>query len=284
MVIESGEEALSKDRIYLITLSIHPLGNEYQVSWFVNGVRTASETVFFPQLVFPEDTVSTIGGSTGFRGIIDEFGIYYKDAEGRMSVNPDVYREAMEYRLGGDLLFAEGFDGLFLPETVEYTGDVQSAEGFLLVGPGSSLSIPDFEIANEYVIFQLGLSKFSPETRVVIAAVTSFGEENPVFEYVPGSGSVLLPDGREVIPVNSGEFQGFTLEHNSPELLLVNGDKKISLATGFPDSIILTLSLQNRSEELSCELDTILIQREQNRIVKEQKPDPSPEETDRENV
>lgn len=142
---ESKAIALKTGDITSVTLSLEPLNGAVELLWFVDGRLTSSESMAIdPKIVDPAGS-STIAGENGFSGLIDEFGVYYKNAEGQYTTDPEVFRRAMSDEYGSNLVFAEGFDGVFLPKDLSYGGKVatsQLAAGLLSLNAGQSVSLP----------------------------------------------------------------------------------------------------------------------------------------------
>jgi hypothetical protein len=129
------EEAVS------LTLSVVP-GNETIFLWFRNGELLKTDKVKGVPFVAEGEVSSRIGGEGGFKGLIDEFGIFFKDQSGRNSIDPGVFERSMVEMYGKDLILAEGFDGLYLPaKNITFSGDaVKTGESTVSLGSASALS------------------------------------------------------------------------------------------------------------------------------------------------
>lgn len=139
---EEGSIKLTGGDITSITLSLIPSDGTLGLLWFVNGRLVLSDSLAVDPKITSSAGVSTIGGKNGFTGMIDEFGVYYRDTDGRRATDPEVFRRAMMDEYGSNLVFAEGFDGIYLPSDVSYTGKVtrdQLVAGMLSLTPGQSV-------------------------------------------------------------------------------------------------------------------------------------------------
>ena len=135
-----------------ITLSLVPVNGSLELLWFVNGNLALSDTLpIDPKVGSPEGT-SVIGGSKGFTGLIDEFGVYYQDSQKRASTDPEVYRRAMGEEYGSNLVFAEGFDGIYLPSDLSYDGNVkrdQLINGLLDLSTGQAVTLSKVALGSD---------------------------------------------------------------------------------------------------------------------------------------
>lgn len=135
-----------------LTLTVIPGEETIRFLWFSNGVLVADELVASESDIQTDEGRAFIGGLDGLHGVVDEIGIYYRVTEAGTDVDADVFARAMEREYGADLVVAEGFDGIFLPDHVVY--DDASAEytidgGSLFLPPGSGIGFAvlpeDFE-------------------------------------------------------------------------------------------------------------------------------------------
>ncbi|HUV07424.1 MAG TPA: hypothetical protein VMX75_06825 [Spirochaetia bacterium] len=87
----SGITPLEPNKRYILSLSMTPDSEKssLDVRWFLDGLPYAAYQ--FTDVILtdiPAKGESTIGGDGGFSGILDEIGIYYRDAKGNPSVDP----------------------------------------------------------------------------------------------------------------------------------------------------------------------------------------------------
>lgn len=80
--------------------------------------------------------------------IMDEMGVFFRNPGGASAVKSDMFALAQGKKHGERLLFADGFDGLALPDKVHVTGDYSLAFSELLLKPGSTLGTPAFSGEN----------------------------------------------------------------------------------------------------------------------------------------
>ncbi len=137
----SGPPLLAKQR-YLLSLSVVPQGPTLAAQWFLDGVQVSRMSGRNPLAGAKQEGSVTIGGEQGFKGIVDEFGVYYQDPAGRPSTDPDLYARAQARANGNRVAFADGFDGVFLAAGFATEGRAQLAGGQLSLAPGAGVTLP----------------------------------------------------------------------------------------------------------------------------------------------
>jgi len=150
-----------------VTLSIVPSSESLDLLWFVNGDLEVSDSLAVSPRIDSTSGVSSIAGANGFTGLIDEFGVYYKDLVGNDSTDPEVYRRAMSDEYGSNLIFAEGFDGIYLPSDLTYAGDVRRSQlsgGLLSLSQGQSVTLPPITLGEESLTLTSVVSGLSDTT------------------------------------------------------------------------------------------------------------------------
>jgi len=164
------------------------------VKWYVDGALRVSETVVYSPAARPEAAVTIIGGPEGFAGIIDEFGIYYRDEQGMASADTDIYaRNAIRSRGRETVYFADGYE------------NGRGAEDGLRIAPG--------------------------ETRRLVDLETEWEELELIFKGSPGSGAaeLLLRDDEGELLRSPLALPGSGKEK---PLLVRRREGRVSLATG----------------------------------------------------
>jgi hypothetical protein len=161
-----GQE-LDKDARHLLSLSIVPQAKTLSAQWFLDGQQVSA---FTAEYVFPgikSGGKIVLGGEKGFTGILDEFGIFVRDSQGRPSTDPDLYRRAAGRKYGEKLVLAEGFDGIFLPAGFRSTGKTQLGSGSLSVSAESRIELPAVKIGGDALDFRVELSRDSSKAPVL---------------------------------------------------------------------------------------------------------------------
>ena len=113
-----------------------PRGAPSPPSGSLTACRFPREVTRFSLPGIPQGGTTLIGGEKGFKGIVDEFGVYYRDPAGKPSTDPDQFLRAQTMKLGASLVMANGFDGMFLSEGFTVEGNGQQAAGALTLRRG----------------------------------------------------------------------------------------------------------------------------------------------------
>lgn len=137
----AGPALSTKERV-LLSLSIVPQPAGLSAQWFLDGVQVSSLTARYSIAgAKPEGSIA-IGGDQGFKGVVDEFGVYAQDAAGRPSTEPDLYSRAQEEIYGTRLVLADGFDGITVTNGFSIEGNGRLAAGSVALAAGARLALP----------------------------------------------------------------------------------------------------------------------------------------------
>ncbi len=156
--------ALAQSQRYLLSLSIVPQSASLTAQWFLDGVQVSAMSASYRLTAANQNGAITIGGATGFKGTVDEFGIYYRDAEERPSPDPDLYFRAQSLKYGNSLLLADGFDGLYLSRGLTVEGDGGVGAGSLTLAAGAALDLPHLTPGGSSISVAADLSPDSART------------------------------------------------------------------------------------------------------------------------
>ncbi|HUX50454.1 MAG TPA: hypothetical protein VMW73_06630 [Spirochaetia bacterium] len=185
----------------LVSVSVVPGVSSTEISWFRDGAPLSSGTVSVGFGTAPKDTSSwtivpgksTIGGPSstgskdGFVGIVDEFGIYFRDTSLRPSTDSAIYAAAMEQKFGTSLVYAEGFEGSYLPAGVETHGSVTLKDGDLVLAPGSDVTFPRFMFERQDLVVDVSVDR---------KAQTEHGD----MQFIPVG---TTPDSSPILSINT---------------------------------------------------------------------------------
>ncbi|TVQ38746.1 MAG: hypothetical protein EA384_08425 [Spirochaetaceae bacterium] len=140
-------------RPFDVNLSLVPRVTDTVLELFVDGepASGADTALRLPQ---PAEGVdgqwqrlaghSVIGGRNGFAGVIDEFGVFFRDERNRPAANTAPFRAAQVRRYGDALIFAEGFESGRLPAALATRGTVRVGKGGVFLDPKGVLVGPQF--------------------------------------------------------------------------------------------------------------------------------------------
>jgi hypothetical protein len=134
--------ALAQNQRYLLSLSVVPQAGTLATQWFLDGVQVSQGTLAVALPAIKQDGATVIGGEKGFKGVVDEFGVYSRDPAGRPATDPDLFLRAQAAKLGQSLVLANGFDGMYLPDGWDLEGSGKLAAGSLTLPPGAALELP----------------------------------------------------------------------------------------------------------------------------------------------
>ncbi len=317
-VITSEYPLLNPKTAVSLSISVLPQEDSTIVMWFLNGILVSLSEISFPiRLTAPigigeeveagkekdeydmirgslaAEGETIIGGENGITGIIDEFGVYFRDEQSRPSPDDEVYSKAMESEYGSSLRYAEGFEGIFLPGELKVEGDVMVNTSNLVLEPDSSVVFPDFLFDEKSLFVEAGIDS-EPDTenpgKLEIKAVyndtnarTDNIEDNlPLFVFYSND-TIAVPDG-DVYRVMRKDNEPLTIEFNYNEdtLFLIAGDQHlsvpvkdeffqgISLKVVSPDRRIIPLKVSHvlarlEREKISARLNTSYAEEEANK-------------------
>jgi hypothetical protein len=159
--------ALAQNQRFLLSLSIIAQGDSVAAQWFLDGMQVSHGSYPFSLPSLKTDGSALIGGEKGFKGVVDEFGVYYRDPAGRPSTDPDQYLRGQAVKNGTSLVLANGFDGMFLPDGYSLKGGGQLAGGSLALSPGALLGLPTVKTEGSLLTFSAVLGGGSTPAAVL---------------------------------------------------------------------------------------------------------------------
>jgi hypothetical protein len=246
----SGIENLSSGEAYQLSVSFIPGDGTVTAIWFLDGIQTAT-VVRAVSLNTIGSTGETIVGGTDFSGIISELGVYYQDTQSRPTVDPDIYRRAMSLDHGPNLIYAEGFDGLYLASAIDVSGEAGLTTGILNLDPGSSLHLPAFELEGDQTIVEIKLAALPP----VGSTVMVHNEESLVLE-LSADGLVVL-ENREYSLAPLGQSLRLIFDQDALTIFSSQANPPLALEDLNIDSWV-ELQL-NAPENEGLDVDSILM-------------------------
>ena len=250
LVIPWAGPALAQNQRYLISLSIVPQSASLTAQWFLDGVQVSATSAPYRISVPNQNGTITIGGAAGFKGTVDEFGIYYRDAAERPSPDPDLYLRAQSLKYGNTLLLADGFDGLYLSRGQTIEGNGSLSAGSVSLPAGTELGLPPLSPGGSSISVVADLTSDSARTatlEVQWAGATAAPVQIPLTADAAGFKFKLGADGLSVV-VPSGA-----------------GQKTVTLPTPAQDDAGLVLKIKNPMDARSAlTVAQILVVQEKN--------------------
>ncbi len=243
-----------------ISISVVPQKTETAVFWYLNDALIRNETVSWNNSNIGSDGTAMIAGEAGVKGIIDELGIFFRDEKKQASARTDVYTRSKKENLGSNLVYAEGFDDLSIPDNVYISGTATTSNGKLLISPDSEITIPLEIDFSEKVGFTV---ECGDETEGVFSLRVGTAEE--AFLSFNGKGVLLVPDKRG-ISLRTNDKIGFALGMTEQGIALIQNKKDSISLLKVPKEkqkgkMDLYFSIRNKKSSVFS-VDSVLIKRE----------------------
>ncbi len=158
--LPSGFAEPADGREHFISLSVEPAAEGLRLQWFLDGRQTAAvvQPLSVGELSGAGECRVGGAGSGGFSGVITELGVYFRDEQARPATDAAVYRRAMEARYRQELLFADGFDGMFPVSGLKTQGTVGLRLGILSIAGAGTLELPAVALDAEGISLELALA------------------------------------------------------------------------------------------------------------------------------
>lgn len=197
-----------------LSFAVVPRSGGTDLAWFVDGELVAGGTT---SLTLPlpregereserdrasrgEETgwralegSTVIGGKNGFSGLIDEFGVFFRDEHDRPSANVAPFRLEQLRRHGEMLLFGDGFESNAVPEGFELEGDGAVTQGVVLLQPGAVLRSPPVKLQGDGITIEV-VPRADSRVRLLIGLRGNDGALlQPPHELLPRTGDEGAP-------------------------------------------------------------------------------------------
>ncbi len=240
-----------------VTLSVVPSGNTVVFLWYADGKLVKSDSFGYTPLELsgtPQGS-TVLGGKEGFEGFIDYAGIYFRDSDGRLSTDDDIYRRfIMRSGNAESADFIEGFDGLSIPDKIAAlnTGNtgISVSGGNLVIAPGSSA-----------VIMESG-SEF---TGMSLAAETESGQDGAVFLFsVERKGKNIETAEVKFSKRSSTSRFKAVLRSN---ILKISSGGTLEAQVKFLEGDVLRVSIKNGNSVEPVKISSLLVSRDVKQIV-----------------
>ncbi|MBN1697654.1 MAG: hypothetical protein JW881_09085 [Spirochaetales bacterium] len=248
---------------FLLSLSFIPIEKTLKALWFLDGIQMGDFTVNDINLEIMTSGETIIGGENGIGGIIDECGVYFRDPQGRAAINPDLYEDAIRQLYDDNTLFAQGFDGLYLPEDVVVEGDDRIDTGKLFLTTSLSIVISPLNIQYE-------------DVSIIVRYAEPVHDNSKISLFWEGSDTPFIDSFSNGQVAAGGELQSFRLKNNGNSFYIkvssfgrkavfVNEEKPVDVAIGKPskkpERMILKI-INNDDEAVVIDSITVLKNRE----------------------
>ncbi|WP_028972541.1 hypothetical protein [Spirochaeta cellobiosiphila] len=140
---------------FKLSCSFVPTSDGYTILWYGYGRITNITNISAINLDLSSGQ-TIIGRAYNGQILIDELGLYDHDALGRSSTDGYIFERYQKELLSGQLIFADGFDSLYLNPSLYLQGMGDSLISSFELYPDSNLKTPSFEIRGSGVHIGLG--------------------------------------------------------------------------------------------------------------------------------
>lgn len=207
---------------------------------------------------------SVISGEDGFVGVIDEFGIYFRDENRQPAGDLTVFRKAQERNYGDDLVYAAGFERPDGTAELGTEGDIRIEAGSLVLPPGGSVVFPEFLFRSQDLILEIETFRDgSAGGAEGGAGATGLGESSfAVHGIMSDSGADEESDSAEGDTAGTGaDDDPLRIDADAPLLLTLfeGGEVRVPEAADVPTEIERSRSNPERLELLDAEDDTLAV-------------------------
>jgi hypothetical protein len=182
LVVPWSGPAIVQGQRYLLSFSVVPQAGTVTGQWFLDGIQVSAAGSNATISISRQDGTLTIGGQNGFKGVVDEFGVFFRDGQDRPSPDPGLYQRAMAVAHAKDLVLAEGFDGLFLSSGFSADGGGALAAGSLGLPPGASLDLPPLKVNGIQLDASAGIAGDSARSAVIDMQWEGAGQEGTQYQ------------------------------------------------------------------------------------------------------
>jgi hypothetical protein len=254
-----------------LSIAVLPGPRATRVRWYANG-RYVSESRL--SLVFPDPQPDAewtrragstrLGGENGFVGIIDEFGVYFRDGAGEPAVYTDMYRDARRRELGSTVVYAEGFDASEPPDDTTVRGDARTEQGVLILGEGARLTLPPLSLGGDVVIGKIETANRSADRPFTVGVASADGS---LFT-LDSTGAVAGRDGVSR-DVSAGSSLRFRMRRAEGGLRVTIGTDSFTVPVRSGELGEVELRLIGPTEPGVARVESVLLYREADQVAAE---------------
>ncbi len=150
------------------TLSVVPFEKSITFLWYGDGILISSDSYVYNSEVPDSNYKSIIAVENGFEGLLDEFGIYYLDEQGRNNIDDNIFQRKVEKKYNPDRIIAVfGFDGLHFDELSKYS--LSEPSGSYILNTGSSFQFLETDLNFSYLYLDIDFEEISEASEIQIS-------------------------------------------------------------------------------------------------------------------
>ena len=239
-----------------ITLSVVPYKEVVAFHWYGDGVLISSGISDYDPGVPDESYRSVIGAENGFEGLLDEFGVYYQDVEGRSNIDDNIFKRRVNRKYNPEkVIAAYGFDGLYIDSTYDHSLSVSS--GSLILESESVLQFLETDFNFSYLYIDIDFEEISEGTEIRI----SFSEE---------AAEKIIHINLEDLPWILDDNRNLEIELNIEDSILAvshYGNPIAETVVQMHSPAVFTIV--NNSVSGATKIASLLVRREEKRVVEE---------------
>jgi hypothetical protein len=263
-VIPSDINISNIEKRFLLSLSMIPSLTDMTAIWFLDGIRTNKVVTAMNgnRSVLGKGTLA-IGGESNIKGVIYELGTFFKDSKGRTTVDPGLYKAAMSQKYQSSLIYAEGFESLYIPEDIKPSGKAwMEADGFSF-DTGIELQLNKLPKNNTALSVALDFIMFTDE----LGSVEFFWDKSETpFLKVTQAGKVII-GGKENIKVLAGASRSIRFKiHDALSLVTFNGDKTlknlpVARPATAPEQLVIKITTSDPKKPITLDTITVFVEK-----------------------
>ncbi len=247
-VVWSELPIVSDDTVIDLTISLIPDGRELVVHFFADGLPVSTSRLPFD--TFPplsaavtarqQSEWSMLRGETrlgasrdGYVGIIDEFGVFFLNADGAPAADTALFFESIASRYGSSVIVAESFVSDPSASGISFSGAVKTGDAQLVLADGGTVTLPAVDL----------------ERAAVRLEIESLGDAELWLGVHDGEGAQ-----RDAYPISSNQAVVIVIRATETGLQIVSGEQTRAIdGVSVIDSLQLTLQASGAERERSVE-------------------------------
>jgi len=219
--------------------------------WFLDGLQAAVAKWAAPPLPTIGRGFATIGGPDSVHGILDEIGVYVRDAAGRPATDPDVFERSVLAQHGSSAV-ADGFDGMYLDSAYTVEGMANVDRGALALHPGSLLALPAFPVGEAGIRVSLDLAADLSATGGITLSLGGAGDTSALLS-LTGAGELAIGDVKEIVRMSPTRELTVTLRPETDQVRVeIEGGSRAGsaapvflVAGGVPKAAVMLVKISN---------------------------------------
>ena len=237
-----------------ITLSVVPDNGELSFYWYGDGLLLSSDVYSYKEGVPEGDYNTVLGGDSGFEGLLDEFGVYYQDEQGRNNIDDNIFKRRVNRKYNyGKVIEVYGFDGLYSDYAFDPRLAVSSGNLDLIYKSEFQFLETDLNFTNLYIDIDFEQITHGTEIRIHLSE----------------------DSGEKIVHINLEELSWILDDSQNLEIdisiknsiLSVSYFGKIIAETKVEIDSAAVFYVVNNSESKTTKISSLLVRREEKRVV-----------------